>query len=86
VTIGAELLWRFSKADAVYSFANLPLVPAGGVGSYIATQPYIRFDWHVTRRVDLRAAFVVAIPGEVLRAAGANRTLTFATIAMDYAF
>jgi hypothetical protein len=87
VTLGSEFLWRFSKADAVYSFANLPLVPAGGDGSYVATQAYVRMDWHVTRLIDLRSSVVVAIPGELLStAAGANRKLTFGTIAVDCKF
>jgi Alginate export len=78
VTTGAQLLWRNSRHDAVYSAANFPVVPAGGHGMYVATEPYVRIDWRITPLVQVQGGLVYALPGEALKSFGGTQRLDFA--------
>ena len=77
LTAGTEFLWRNSRRDSVYSPAFTPVVPPGGRGSYVATQPYLRLDWRATPLVDVQGAVETAIPGEALKSFGGRRNLGF---------
>jgi hypothetical protein len=77
LTAGAELLWRNSLKDSVYSPAFTPVVPPGGRGRYVATQPYLRLDWRVMPLIEVQGGVETALPGEALKSFGGRRDLDF---------
>jgi hypothetical protein len=86
LTLGAELLWRNSLKDSVYSPAFTPVVPPGGRGHYVASQPYLRVDWRVTPLVELQGGYECGIPGEALKTFGGHRDLNFGYAAWTVRF
>jgi hypothetical protein len=78
LTVGAEMLWRNTSQDAVYSPADTEIRAPGGHGLYIATQPYLRASWRPMPLIEWQAAYVHAIPGEALKTANGRRSLDFA--------
>ena len=77
LTAGAEFIWRNSLRDSVYSPAFTPVVPPGGRGTYVATQPYLRLDWRLNPLVEIQGGVERALPGEALRSFGGRRDLSF---------
>jgi hypothetical protein len=86
LTLGAELLWRNSLKDSVYSPAVTPVVPPGGRGHYVASQPYLRLDWRVTPLVEIQGGYECGIPGAAPRSFGAHRDLNFGYAAWTVRF
>jgi len=77
-TAGAQFLWRNSRYDAVYSAAYFPVVPPGGRGLYVTTEPYARLNWRMMPLAEFQGGVVRAMPGEALRSFGGTRRLDFA--------
>jgi len=86
LTGGVQFLWRNSTADAVYSASNLPVIGVGGAGHYVATQPYVRAEWHVSPLIQFQAILERAIPGNALRSFGGTRNLDYALASLSIKF
>jgi hypothetical protein len=78
LTAGSQFLWRNSRYDSVYSAVYFPVVPPGGRGLYVTTEPYVRVSWRIVPLVEFQGGLVYAIPGEALRSFGGTRRLEFA--------
>src|SRR5260221_955334 len=86
LTGGVQFLWRNSTADAVYSASNLPVIGVGGAGHYVATQPYVRAEWHVSPLIQFQAILERAIPGNALKSFGGTRNLDYALASLSIKF
>lgn len=86
LTAGVQFLWRNSRYDAVYSPIYLPVLPPGGHGYYVSTEPYVRVNWRIVPLVELQGGAVRAIPGEALESFGGSRHLdyAFASVAVRF--
>lgn len=69
LTGGIDLFWRMSNDDGVYQPSGL-LAGAGGSGSFVSAQPFVRATWRPSPRIEVSAALSHATAGEVIDSAG----------------
>lgn len=86
LTAGTQFLWRNSRYDSVYSAAYFPVVPPGGRGQYVTTQPYVRVNWRIVPLVEFQGGMVHAMPGEVLKSFDGTRPLDFVFASVAFRF
>jgi hypothetical protein len=82
--VGADVIFRVSKRDAVYGPPGVPALPGTGAGpSYVTTLSYIRSDWSITRHAGFVVSFVHGDAGELIRAAG-GRAFNYGELMLDF--
>lgn len=86
LTAGVQFLWRNTKSDLVYSPINTPVVPVGGRGMYVATEPYLHLTWRIMPLVEFQAAATHAVPGQALKSVNGGKTLDFAFTSLAFRF
>lgn len=69
LTGGVDLFWRMSNDDGVYQPSGL-LTGAGGSGSFVSAQPFVRATWRPSPRIEITGALSHATAGEVIDSAG----------------
>jgi hypothetical protein len=70
---GAQLLWRLTSHDAIYSPIGIPIVRPNTAGTFVASQPYARCSWLPNSFVELQLAAVFAQPGEAVTSVGGRQ-------------
>jgi hypothetical protein len=73
ISVGFDLLWRYSTRDAFYQPPGVPLV-LGSANSkrFLGAQSNIRAEWQPTPHIALNAAYVHFLTEGFLKAAGAK--------------
>jgi hypothetical protein len=85
LTAGDQYLWRLTPNDAVYTPVISVLIPAHTSGSFVASQPYLRFLWHPINYIELQSSLVYADPGNAVRSAG-GRAQTYVAESVAFRF
>ena len=81
--LGVDFLWRLERSDAIYRAGGGFLVPPGvSPARFVTAITQIDASWQPVAQVGLRAAWVWASAGPVIRAAG-GRPTTFLLFSMD---
>jgi Alginate export len=84
--VGADLLWRLRRGDAIYRAGGGILVPPGVSGArFVTTIAQLDLNWRLSPFLALQAAFVDALPGGLIRDAGGKAT-RFVLAAADLRF
>ena len=86
LTAGTQFLWRNTRYDSVYSAAYFPVIPPGGRGLYVTTEPYLRVNWRIVPLAEFQGGVVHAMPSEALRSFGGTRNLDFAFASLAVRF
>jgi hypothetical protein len=83
-SLGVDLVWRLGTRDAIYRAGGGILVPpgVGSSSSLVTAITQIDGTWLPVPQVAVRAAFVWASAGPVIRAAG-GRDTTFLLLSLD---
>jgi hypothetical protein len=80
---GVDLVWRFRTTDAIYRAGGGILVPAGVSGArFVTAITQLDASWQPLPQISLRAAWVWASAGAVVRAAGGRQT-SFLLLSLD---
>jgi len=83
VSLGVDFQWRLERSDAVYRAGGGFLVPSGiSTARFVTAITQIDGTWQPVPQVALRAAWVRASAGPVIRAAGGRRT-SFLLLSLD---
>jgi hypothetical protein len=68
---GADVIYRVSKHDAIYTPPGVPLVPGTGAGPHYATTlTYLRTDWFISPRTSATLSYVYGDAGSLIRSSG----------------
>jgi len=68
---GADVIYRLSKHDAIYTPPGVPLVPGTGAGPHYATTlSYLRTDWFISPRASATLSYVYGDAGSLIRSSG----------------
>jgi hypothetical protein len=86
LTLGTQFLWRNTRNDSVYSAVYFPVIPPGGRGLYVTTEPYLRVNWRFVPLAEFQGGIVHAMPGAALRSFGATQRLDFAFASLALRF
>jgi hypothetical protein len=82
-TAGVDLVWRFRTSDAIYRAGGGILVPPGVSGArFVTAITQLDASWQPLPQISLRAAWVWASAGAVVRAAG-GRPTSFLLLSLD---
>jgi Alginate export len=80
---GVDLVWRFRTSDAIYRAGGGILVPPGESGArFVTAITQLDASWQPLPQVSLKAAWVLASAGAVVRAAGGRQT-SFLLFSLD---
>lgn len=80
---GVDLVWRFRASDAIYRAGGGLLVPPGVPGGrFVTAITQLDASWAPVPQIALRAAWVWATAGQVIRAAGGRHT-EFLLLSLD---
>ena len=69
VTLGSDVLWRYTKKDGVYGPPGNLELPAGGSSRYIATTAELSAQWQINRHVSWITSYVHFFTGAYVRQA-----------------
>jgi len=73
VRVGADVIMRVSKRDAVYGPPGIPVLLGNGTGpAYVTTLSYLRTDWTVGRGISVGISFVHGDAGTLIHSAGGH--------------
>jgi hypothetical protein len=68
---GADVFWRYSRNDAIYSPAGFIQIPANNTGSsFLGTALDVNFQWQLQKHVSLLASYVHFFSGNYVRTSG----------------
>ena len=73
VSVGIDVLWRYSVKDGFYQAAGVPLVPgSANKKRFLGAQFNFQTEWQATSHISVNAAYVHFLTEGFLRAAGAK--------------
>ena len=73
VRVGADVILRVSKRDAVFGPPGIPVLLGDGTGpAYVTTLSYLRTDWTIVQGVTVGASFVHGDAGALIHSAGGH--------------
>jgi len=64
LTIGSDVLWRYTDNDGIYGPAGDLELPAGNGSSYLATTAEISAQWEINRHLVWIASYVHYFTGD----------------------
>jgi len=67
---GADVFWRYSKNDAIYTVPGRVEIPAGGDSSYVATALDANLQWRIQRHLTFGASYVHFFTSSYVHEAG----------------
>jgi hypothetical protein len=71
--VGADVILRVSKRDAVYGPPGIPVLLGNGTGpAYVTTLSYLRTDWTIVPGITVGIAVVHGDAGTLIRSAGGH--------------
>jgi hypothetical protein len=83
---GADIFWRYSRNDAVYSPSGYIAIPAlHNQSAYIATALDVNLQWRIQRHVTFLASYVHFFTGNYVHAAG-GRDMDFVSTTISFVF
>ncbi len=69
VTLGSDVLWRYTRRDGVYGPPGNLALPAGGSARYIATTAELSAQWQLNRHLSWITSYVHFFTGDYVRQA-----------------
>ena len=73
ISVGVDVLWRYSVKDAFYQPAGVPLVPgSANKKRFLGAQFNLRTEWQATPHISVNAAYIHFLTEGFLKAAGAK--------------
>ena len=73
ISVGIDVLWRYSVQDAFYQPPGVPLVPgSANKKRFLGAQSNLRAEWQATSHISVNAAYVHFLTEGFLKAAGAT--------------
>jgi hypothetical protein len=69
VTLGCDVIWRYTTQDGVYGPPGNLALPAGGDSRYVATTAEISGQWQINRHVSWITSYVHFFTGDYVRQA-----------------
>ena len=73
VSVGMDVLWRYSIRDGFYQPPGVPLVPgSANKKRFLGAQSTLRVEWQATSHISVNAAYVHFLTEGFLKAAGAT--------------
>jgi len=86
ISVGMDVLWRYSTQDAFYQPPGVPLVPGSANSKrFLGAQSNLRTEWQPTPHISVNAAYVHFLTGGFLKAAGA-KDIDVVTVWTTYKF
>jgi hypothetical protein len=77
---GADVFWRYSRNDAIYTVPGSIQVPAISTASaFVGTAADFNFSWHIQRHITLLASYVHFFSGDYIHSAGGGDVNYFST-------
>src|SRR5262249_21161574 len=58
ITMGSDVLWRYTTDDAIYNPAGRIVIPPGGTSPYVATTAELTAEWQINRHLTWTGAYV----------------------------
>ena len=86
LTVGYDLVWRTTTADAIYTGVGVPIAgTAGRPGKFTGSQLSVDLSWLVDRHVEIGLGYVHFDAGRALRLAGGHDVdFTYASAAYRF--
>jgi hypothetical protein len=73
ISVGIDVLWRYSTQDAFYQPPGVPLVPGSANNKrFLGVQTNLGAEWQATPHISVNAAYVHFLTKGFLKAAGAK--------------
>jgi len=69
VTLGSDVIWRYTTRDGVYGPPGNLALPAGGGARYVATTAELSAQWQINRHVSWITSYVHFFTGDYVRQA-----------------
>jgi Alginate export len=86
ISVGVDVLWRYSVKDGFYQAAGVPLVPgSANKKRFLGAQFNFQTEWQATSHISVNAAYVHFLTEGFLRAAGA-KDIDFVGVWASYKF
>jgi Alginate export len=86
ISVGIDVLWRYSVKDAFYQAAGVPLVPgSANKKRFLGAQFNFQTEWQATSHISVNAAYVHFLTEGFLKAAGA-KDIEFVGVWASYKF
>jgi hypothetical protein len=70
ITVGSDILWRYTTEDAVYNPSGRIEVPPGGSSPYIATTAELCVQWQVNRHTTWIASYTHFFASDAIEGLG----------------
>ena len=78
-TLGSDVIWRFSKQDAVYATNGAISLPANHDGMYVGTTAEGSLQWKASRHLVATLSYVHLYASSYVKNAGGDDVDYFAT-------
>jgi hypothetical protein len=86
VSVGIDVLWRYSVKDAFYQPPGVPLVPgSANKKRFLGAQSNLQAEWQASSHISVNAAYVHFLTEGFLKAAGA-KDIDFVGVWASYKF
>ena len=86
ISVGIDVLWRYSVQDAFYQPPGVPLVPgSANKKRFLGAQSNLRAEWQATSHISVNAAYVHFLTEGFLKVAGA-KDIDFVGVWASYKF
>ena len=86
ISVGIDVLWRYSTHDAFYQPPGVPLVPGSANSKrFLGAQSNLRAEWQGTSHISVNGAYVHFLTKGFLEAAGA-KDIDFVAVWTAYKF
>jgi hypothetical protein len=79
VTLGSDVIWRYTRRDGIYAPPGNLELPAGGAGRYLATTGEVSVQWQLSRHLSWIGSYTRFFTGSYVQSAKGHDVDFFGT-------
>jgi len=79
VTLGSDVIWRYTRRDGIYAPPGNLELPAGGAGRYLATTGEVSVQWQLSRHLSWIGSYTRFFTGNYVQSAKGHDVDFFGT-------
>jgi hypothetical protein len=79
ITLGSDVLWRYTTEDAIYNPGGKIIIPPGGSSPYVATTAEVSVQWQIDRHLTWIGSYTHYFTGDAVKGLGGKDIDFFGT-------